>query len=424
MTVAWLPALAVSPGQLVASNAACMAAEAVGGLAGPLLAAVLLAVAGQPSVAFVAAVGSLVAVALTWRIRAPAGLPDPRAVDDAAAPNDLGRRFRAAMAGLSVLWGARGPRLVTLALFAQTVVRGSLSVLLVVVAIEVLGLGEPGVGLLTAAIGLGGLVGAAVAVPIAADRPLGPLLAVSLAGWGLPIAILAFASTTPAALVLLAVVGLSNTLLDVAGLGLLQGCITDRDRAPAMVAVRAVAGTGIALGAIGASVLLAVVPTAGVLVITGALLPLLAVAVWPSWRSLDRHLLVSRDQVAWLRRCALFRPLSLAQLEQLAAGTTQTTFADGAPIIRQGDVGDAFYLVTEGRVEVRQDGSLLDTLGPGGSFGELALLRDVPRTATVTAIGAVSCYRIEGTTFVSAVCGDPSSGALAADLVARFLPVG
>jgi CRP-like cAMP-binding protein len=171
-------------------------------------------------------------------------------------------------------------------------------------------------------------------------------------------------------------------------------------------------------------VLLAVAPTTSVLVITGTLLPLLAVLLWPSWRSLDRHLLVSRDQVGWLRRCPLFRPLSLAQLEQLAAGTTQATFADGAAIIRQGDVGDAFYLVTEGRVEVRQDGALLGTLGPGGSFGELALLRDVPRTATVTAIGAVSCYRVEGSTFVSAVCGDASSGALAADLVARFLPAG
>lgn len=424
MTVAWLPALAVSPGQLVASNAACMAAEGVGGLAGPLLAAALLAVSGQASVAFVAAFGSLVALGLTWLTSAPAGLGAAREPGARTGSATHGTRIRDAMAGLAVLVESRGPRLITLGLFAQTMVRGGLSVLLVVVAIDVLGLGDPGVGLLTAAIGLGGLVGAAVAVPIAGDRPLGPLVAVALAGWGLPIAILAFASTTPAALLLLSVVGLSNTLLDVAARGLLQGCIADRDRAPAMAAVRAVAATGVAVGAVGASVLLAVAPVDLVLVVTGVLLPLLAILLWPSWRSLDRHLLVSRDQVAWLRRCPLFRPLSLAQLEQLAAGTTEAAFADGAVIIRQGDVGDAFYLVTEGRVEVRQDGALLDTLGPGGSFGELALLRDVPRTATVSAIGAVSCYRIEGTTFVSAVSGDPLSGAMAADLVARFLPAG
>jgi len=424
MTVAWLPALAVSPGQLVASNAACMAAEGIGGLVGPLLAALLLAVAGQPSVAFVAALGSIVAVVLTWRTKVPAGLPEVHSIEGAARSSGFGRWLREATAGLTVLVGGRGPRLVTLALFAQTIVRGALSVLLVVVAIEVLGLGAPGVGLLTAAIGLGGLVGAAIAVPIAGDRPLGPLVAVALVGWGLPIAILAFASTTPAALLLLGLVGLSNTLIDVAGLGLLQGCIADRDRAPAMAGVRAVAGTGVALGAVAASVLLAVAPIELVLIVTGALLPSLAILLWPSWRSLDRHLLVSRDQVAWLRRCPIFRPLSLAQLEQLAAGTTQASFPAGTVIIRQGDVGDAFFLVTEGRVEVRQDGALLDTLGPGHSFGELALLRDVPRTATVTATGAVSCYRIEGTTFVSAVCGDPSSGAIAADLVARFLPAG
>jgi hypothetical protein len=260
-----------------------------------------------------------------------------------------------------------------------------------------------------------------VAVPIAVDRPLGPLVALSLAGWGLPIALLAFASATPTALVLLGIVGLSNTLLDVAGLGLLQGCIADRDRAPAMAGVRGVAGTGVALGAIGASVLLAVLPTTTVLIVTGALLPAMAIVLWPAWRSLDRHLLVSRDQVAWLRRCPLFRPLSLAQLEQLAGGSTQAAFGDGSVIVRQGELGDAFYLLTEGRVEVHQDGALLSTLGPGGSFGELALLRDIPRTATVTAIGDVRRYRIEGRTFVAAVCGDASSGALAADIVARFL---
>ena len=422
LTVAWLPALALSPGQLVASNAACMAAEAIGGLIGPLLAALLLAVAGQPSVAFVAALGCVVAAALTWRIRESSGVEELRVAARVPTTPSLGQRMRGAMTGLSVLVAGRGPRLVTLALFAQTVIRGSLSVLLVVVSFEVLGLGEPGVGLLTAAMGLGGLVGAAVAVPIASDRPLGPLVALSLAGWGLPIALLAFTSGTPAALVLLGIVGLANTLLDVAGLGLLQGCIADRDRAPAMAGVRGVAGVGVALGAITASVLLAVLPTTSVLIITGALLPVMAILLWPVWRSLDRHLLVSRDQVAWLRRCPLFRPLSLAQLEQLAGGTTQTAFDDGTVIIRQGEVGDAFYLLTEGEVEVRQDGTLLSTLGPGGSFGELALLRDIPRTATVTAIGDVRCYRIEGRTFVAAVCGDPSSGALAADIVARFLP--
>lgn len=422
MTVAWLPGLAVSPGQLVASNAACMAAEGIGGLVGPLLAAVLLAVAGQPSVAFVAALASGAAVVLTSLTHARSGLAEVGLIEMVAPTSGFRARIREATSGLAVLARRRGPRLVTFALFSQTIVRGALSVLLVVVAIEVLGLGEPGVGVLTAAIGLGGLVGAAAAVPIAGDRPLGPLVAVALVGWGLPIAILAFASTTPAALVLLGIVGLSNTLIDVAGLGLLQGCIADRDRAPAMAAVRAVAATGVALGAVAASVLLAVAPVEVVLVVTGVLLPALAILLWPWWRSLDRHLLVSREQVGWLRRCPIFRPMSLAQLEQLAAGTTEATFPDGSVIIRQGDLGDAFYLLTEGRVEVRQDGALLDTLGPGGSFGELALLRDVPRTATVTAVGDVFCYRVEGTTFVSAVCGDPSSGAIAADLVARLLP--
>jgi hypothetical protein len=424
MTIAWLPGLAVSPAQLVASNAACTAAEGIGGLVGPLLAAVLLAVVGQPWVAFVAALASGAAVVLTSLTRARPGLADGGQVETATSASGLGARIRQATAGLAVLAGGRGPRLVTFALFSQTVVRGALSVLLVVVAIEVLDLGDPGVGLLTAAIGLGGLVGAAFAVPVAADRPLGPLVAVALVGWGLPIAILALASTTPAVLLLLGVVGLSNTLIDVAGFGLLQGCIADRDRAPAMAAVRAVIASGVALGAVVASVLLALAPVEAVLVVTGVMLPALAVLLWPSWRSLDRHLLVSREQVGWLRHCPIFRPMSLAQLEQLAAGTTETTFPDGAVIIRQGDPGDAFYLVTEGRVEVRQDGALLGTLGPGGSFGELALLRDVPRTATVTAVGEVSCYRVEGTTFVSAVCGDPSSGAIAADLVARLLPSG
>ena len=149
-----------------------------------------------------------------------------------------------------------------------------------------------------------------------------------------------------------------------------------------------------ALGSVAASLLLSVADAQQVLVIIGLVLPVMVVMLWPHWRRLDDQLLVSRELVGVLRRCPIFMPLTLAQLEQLAGGTVQVRFETGAVVIAEGHAGDAFYVITHGHVAVSSAGEPVNTMGPGDSFGEIALVRGVPRTATVTATSPLDVYRI------------------------------
>ncbi len=301
-----------------------------------------------------------------------------------------------------------GPRLVTVAGVAQTFVRGALGVLIVVLALDVLGTGDAGVALLTAAFGLGGLLGSGLAAGVTVGQRLGPLFAVALIAWGVPIALIAPLPTTLVAIVMLTVVGISNAFVDVTAYGLLQGCIPDRQRTSAMGAFRAVVSLGVAAGSVAAWALLSIFDTPQVLLIIGLVLPVLVLALWPRWHPLDDRLIVSRELVDALRRCPIFEPLTLAQLEQLAGGTVRARYEVGAVVIAEGEVGDAFYLITEGHASVTSAGQPLNTMGPGDSFGEVALLRRVPRTATVVATSPLDVYRIDSSTFVSAITGNPS----------------
>ena len=380
-----LPSLARTPEELVGGNVAVTAVEGLGGLAGPLAASVLLVVGGPALIAAAATLLFLVALAAATGHPCRPGAAHGHATrGQRPGPADSSRKPRT---GLRTLLRLPGPRLVALAVVAQTFVRGALGVLIVVLAFDVLDTGDTGVAMLTAAIGLGGLLGSGLAAGIAVGR-LGPLFAVALIAWGLPIALIAPMPTTLIAIAMLIVVGTSNAVVDVAGYGLLQGSIPDRHRTGALGALRALVSLGMAVGSVAASVLLSIADAQQVLVIIGLVLPVMVLALWPRWRRLDDRLLVSRELVDALRRCPIFVPLTLAQLEQLAGGTVRVRFEAGAVVIAEGQTGDAFYLITEGHIAVTSAGEPVNTMGPGESFGEIALVRGVPRTATVTATSA------------------------------------
>jgi CRP-like cAMP-binding protein len=92
-----------------------------------------------------------------------------------------------------------------------------------------------------------------------------------------------------------------------------------------------------------------------------------------------------RPLLSWLRSTRFFAPLPTPMLERLARNLIPIHVPVGSVVIKQGDAGDRFYAIVEGAVQVLEDGRRVTTLGPGGSFGEIALIRDVPRTATVVA---------------------------------------
>jgi CRP-like cAMP-binding protein len=163
----------------------------------------------------------------------------------------------------------------------------------------------------------------------------------------------------------------------------------------------------------------------GALIVAGALLPILVVPAWPRLTAIDESARVPEEQLELLRGNAIFAPLPASMLEQLADRMTEVRAVAGEEIVRQGEPGELFYMIDRGTVEVTVDGQPGHELGQGESFGEIALLRDVPRTATVTARTDVVLYTLDRGTFIPAVTGSgPSLSAAEGVIGMRLAPRG
>jgi MFS family permease len=300
---------------------------------------------------------------------------------------------------------------------AQTVVRGAMNVLLVVAAIQLLGLGDSGVGTLNFAVGLGGFIGALAALTLIGRPRLSGALALALVFWGLPLAAIGLVPTTPAAIVVLIVLGASNAILDVAGFTLIQRTLPNAERVAVLAVIEVAAGAGVAIGSAAAPVLLTWLGLRGALLVTGAILPIAALATWPRLRHIDDDWVVPAHELRLLCRLPMFAPLPLTVIERLASELTRVEFAPGATLMRQGEPGDLFYVIEDGEVAIEKDGRRVPLLGPLSAVGEIALLRNVPRTATVRTVTRTVAYALSAPEFVSAVTGNRASAAAAAGRV-------
>jgi predicted MFS family arabinose efflux permease len=393
-----MPSLARSPEDLVAANVASGTLEGLGILAGPIVGGLMLAT-GHPALPFaVPAAAFAVAAAIVLGVR-PTGV--------AARP--VGRAGGPAAMMLSGLRAVRAHphAALMLGLFGlQTLVRGLLSVLLVVLAIELLRIGEEGVGFLNAAIGAGGLVGAISAIALVGRDRLAPPVLLGLLLWGLPILLIGLAPAAAVAFVALAVLGAGNAVLDIAGFTLLQRLVPNDARGRVFGLLEAMVMLTVGVGAALAPLLVELAGARLALVVTGLLLPVAALATWPWMRSSDRFALVPARELALLRGVPMLGALPMTAVEELACRMQSRSFVAGSRIVTLGEVGDRFYVLASGEAEVSMPGHQTHRLGPGESFGEIALLRDVRRTATVTAMDEVETLAIDRDVFVAAVSGD------------------
>jgi hypothetical protein len=406
---ALLPALVASPGELTAANVASSTLESVGMFLGPALGGALLAVT-SPSVVFAAN-----GLTFLWSGLLVLGL---RAHEP---PRERGAR-KTGQSGVSTLMAGivtivREPTLRTLVgLYgAQTLVAGAVNVLVIVTAFQLLDLDEAGVGLLYAAVGVGGLIGGFVALVLAAHGRLARDFAIGLALFGLPLALVGGAPIAVVAVVALAILGIGNSIVDVNALTIMQRAVPDAVLGRALGALDGLMLATLGLGSALAPVLVALVGPEASLVITGILLPVLALVTRPRLRAIDRNASVP-EATGLLRRVPLLAALPEPVLERLARESATASFPAGATIVREGEAGDRFYVVSSGTV-----GILGREFGPGEGFGEIALLRDVPRTATATAVTDVSLVTLDRGPFVAAVTGHAPSATEADSLIAARL---
>jgi len=414
---ALLPSLARSPGELTAANVATSTVISTAEFVGPALGGLLLVVTSIPIVFVVNGVSFLWSAALLLGIRSHGALEAEEQIED--GENDeqepAGGQLTELTAGARAILGNRDLRLLSGLYTAQTLVAGALEVLIVVIAFELLGTGEGGIGYLNAAVGAGGLVGGFVALVLATRHRLASDFGLGIVLFGLPLALIAVFDSMPVALVGLAVIGLGNSLVDINAITIMQRTVPDAVLGRALGALDAILLASIGIGAMLAPALIRFLGLRPMLIGTGLLLPLLAILTTAALRSLDRRA-QAPAHVALLRAVEILEALPEATIERLAASLTEVRLPAASIVIREGDTGDLFYVIGEGEVEVAGK-----TLGAGGSFGEIALLRDVPRTATVTATTDVVLYALERDVFVAAVTGHKPAHATAEAVVAARL---
>ena len=391
------PTLARTPEELTAANVVASAIESVGIFGGPAIGGLLLAATGTATVFVVTAATLLWSAVLIVGVR-----PAERAEQVTREPGSVREEL---LAGFRTIGRDRRLRLLVGLFAAQTFVDGMLNVLIVVIALEFLGAGEAAVGFLNSAVGIGGVVGAVVAAALVGRRRMAADFGLGIFIWGVPIALVAVWANEAYALVLLAIVGIGNTIVDVSGMTLMQRSAPEDVLARVFGVLESILLLTVGLGAVAAPLLLDWLGTRGALIAAGALLPILVVPAWPTLVAIDRAARIPAVQLELLRSNQIFAPLPPTTLEQLADALDEVKVRGGDAVFHQGEVGDRFYLVHEGELEVIVDGRPGQPLGVGDSFGEIALMRDVPRTATVRATTDAVLYALDRREFLAAVTG-------------------
>jgi MFS family permease len=410
---ALLPALAKSPQELASANAVRGMLDSLATLGGPLLAAVVLAASGPAAVFAACSAASLLAGLVV--VALPYDAP-PRAEATAGGGSEIVR-------GFSTIAADRRLGLITLLGVVQTFTRGCLTVFAVVVAIDLLNIGNPGVGVLNAAVGAGGVLGSVFAFGLVRRGGLASWFGVGIALFGAPLALIGVIPYLAAAIVLLGVVGIGNALIDVGGFTLLARLADETVLARMFAGFEAILTLGVAAGGLSAPLVIDLFGVRLALIAIGLMAPLAVVASWPALRRLDAGMGVRDADIEILRSVFMMRALPAATIEQLGAGLEHVEYLPRQVVFEQGERGERFYIVESGRAEVVLDGRVVETLGRGNCFGEIALLRDQPRTATVraSADARLRVSVLQRNAYLTAVTGYPASLAAGQEVVTARL---
>ena len=390
-----VPSLAVTPDQLTAANVVVSWVEAAGIAAAGALTGVLIWAGGVAGVFAVCAALGLVTALLVFRLRVPALAAPPEHAPPLAAGLSASVRLAAGQPRL---------RLMLALLTAEAAVVGALDLLFVILAVTVLGRPQAWAGYLNSAYGVGAILAAAVGVLLVGRRLGAPILAAALLLSG-ALAALAAGLGLAGTVALLTVAGAGRALLDVASRSLLQRSVPAESLGRVFGLLEGLTMAGLAFGSVLVPILVYLGGSRLALLGVAAVLPLAAAAGGRALFSLDAQAPVPVVQIALLRSIPLFAELPPPAIEGLAAALTPAEVPAGAVLIRQGEQGDAYYAIAAGQFDVSQNGRFLRRSGRGEGVGEIALLRALPRTASVIAHTDATVYKLAREPFLTAVLG-------------------
>jgi MFS family permease len=394
---ALFPVLASSPDQLVAANVVAGSISAAMAFVGPVMSGVLLGLGGTELA--MAVYGGLLLIAALLVVGLKPHPPHARIG---------GHPFHEAAAGFRSVAHEPDQRLVVGLLLGQSFVRGVVDVLVVVVALDIFELPPSSVGFLASALGAGGLLGALWGLRLVGRPRLAAALTLGLVVYGFGISAVSLSVVVAMAFAILVGAGSGHALADMAGRTLLQRIVPDPILARVFGVLEGLHQAGVAAGSAVAPLLLAIFGIRGGILVAGLLLPTAILILRGRIRSLDDRAKPIRErELEVLRSLDLFASLPAPELEGLAARLTEVKAAPGTAIVTEGEVGHHLYVIEDGEAEVSRDGHLVATLGRGDYFGEIALLRHVPRTATVVAKTPATLLSLEREAFLEEVTGHP-----------------
>jgi hypothetical protein len=410
--------LCSTPLELSSANVVRGLLDSLSTLVGPLMAALLLELSSPATVFATAAASALTSAVLLLGLTyeaPPRGRPQPlrRIVHETADGFQALARYRDAglLIGLGLL---------------QALTQGFLYVFVVVLAIEQLGMGASGVGLLTAAVGAGAVASSLGASTFVTGRRLAVLEGLGVVLWGLPLTLSGALPYVPVVLVLMGVIGVGNALVDIGLHTLPARLVPEKLLARVFGAKASLTALSIAVGAFITPFAIDLLGIRGALTVLGLVAPTLAALAWRRLHAIDAAIAHRDREIEVLNGVAMFRPLPMPAIDELALHVDNVYLDAGREVFHQGDHGDRFYVIEDGEADVIGDGRLIRSLDPGDGFGEIALLHDTVRTATVRARTPLRLYTLDRHHFLSAVSGYESSereaDALVLDRLTAFNP--
>jgi MFS family permease len=412
-----VPQLVQNPEELTSSNAVASNLENVVIFVGPALGALLVGAFGIETAVW------LNVATFGWSFLLVAGIRVPPRTSPDAADDEAGAGLlRETLDGVVVI--AKNADLRTTALLAavQGVLFGALTVLNVIIAIEMLDAGPDGVGYLLAICGFGSVAGGLVVLARVGRKRVATDMSVGVIGWALPFLLLAAYPSVTTAVIALLVIGFMDPWVNLGLDTMPQRLAEERMISRVFATVDATLIAAMSLGSVLAPVLLELLGLRGTLLVLGATVAAYAVATLPQMRRLDTRF-QAPPETDLLRAIPMFAPLASSSVEALAAASVRRGAAAGEVIVAEGDPAQEFFVIVAGEVEVTHDGAVLRREGAGEVFGEIGLIRDVPRTATVTAVTEVVLLVLGRRPFLETVSGTLDSMRAAEDLAWRRLGV-
>ena len=435
---ALLPAIVRTPNELTAANVMAGWTDAAAALLGPAVVGILLGWRG-PEVAVAATAGmSAIAALLVARVAGPSAAVRSDDVVAEDAEDHIGGQedtrtlmstFRRALTSIqagtrsNVLLAIRNPQIrVLLALHTfYFVLIGALDLLCVILAVDYLHMGSGGPGFLNAALGGGALLAGFVTAFLVGRRHLATTLTIALSIAVGALALIGAILGVVPAILLIGAVGLAGAVFDVTGRTLLQRSAPSDAIAGSFSILEALMDLGLALGAVLVRVAIAIGGLKAALFAPAVVAFLLIVALWRRLQKIDSSAVVPQVEIQLLRSLSIFAALPAPSLEGVARDLELVTVARGTVVIQEGDHGDTYYAIADGELTVSRGGQTIRVVSRGDGFGEIALIRDIPRQASVIATTDASLYTLRKDSFIQAVTGHATAMSAVGAVVTRHM---